>query len=300
MAWFESHQTRARHPKTHRLMRMLCISRPCALGHLDLLYYWLFDYAATGDLSRFGNAEIADAAEWPGDPDEFVEALVLCGWLDRTDRGLEVHDWLQYCGEVVKKRLYREGLRRDAALRTRAAIAGTAAAATHIKADNGGTTAGHVPTTADNGGTTADVGAATQPYRTLTLTPPTPPSAEATAQPSRAPAATKDPPPANGPPSRQLWDAFVVLLGTTPATRAERGKWNGAIKQLLEVGATPADVAMRAAAYRQRWPQMDLNPRALAAHWSEFGGDARDESQRPPGDSGSADWPTLDQQASLY
>lgn len=71
-------------------------------------------------------------------------------------------------------------------------------------------------------------------------------------------------------PQDPLWDALVEALGYGPATASERGAWNGALKQLREVDASPEDIADRCAEYRKRWPKVALTPPALAKHWSEL------------------------------
>lgn len=105
MAWIESHDTLAEHPKTKRLARLLRVSRPAAIGHLHLLWWWAIKYAQDGDLTQFDAAEIADACMWDGDPDQFVEALVQARFVDRLPDGrLEIHDWWEYAGRLLQKR----------------------------------------------------------------------------------------------------------------------------------------------------------------------------------------------------
>lgn len=112
MAWIESHQELAAHPKTIKLAAMLDIPKVQAVGHLHLLWWWALDYADDGDLSDFDAYDIAAAAEWEGDPDTFVKALIDCGpgrragFIDQTDRGLRIHDWGQHTEglQVAKER----------------------------------------------------------------------------------------------------------------------------------------------------------------------------------------------------
>jgi len=123
MAWIESHQELGRHPKTRRLARILGISLPAAVGHLHYLWWWALDFAEDGDLSGYDSYEIAEAAMWEGDPDEFVDALIHCGpggmagFLDRTgDGGLVLHDWDEYAGRLIERRARdRERKRRERA-----------------------------------------------------------------------------------------------------------------------------------------------------------------------------------------
>jgi hypothetical protein len=77
-------------------------------GHLHFLWWWCMDYALDGDLSKYTNQQIADASEWDADATEYVNALVESGFLDRTEIGCKIHDWLDFCGTLVKKRLARK------------------------------------------------------------------------------------------------------------------------------------------------------------------------------------------------
>jgi hypothetical protein len=105
MAWIESHQELARHPKTKRLSRLAEISLPTAIGHLHLLWWWAIDYAQDGDLSKYEAGDIADAMNWSGDAKVIVEALVNSGFLDReSDAGLSIHDWHDYAGRLMEQR----------------------------------------------------------------------------------------------------------------------------------------------------------------------------------------------------
>ncbi len=100
MAWIESHQELARHPKVLRLARILKVNKAQAIGHLHLLWWWTLDFSPTGDLSAFTSCELGSAAEWQGDGDCFKKALQEAGWLD----GDVIHDWPQYSGRLLAVR----------------------------------------------------------------------------------------------------------------------------------------------------------------------------------------------------
>jgi len=110
VAWIESNQTLARHPKAIKAARKLGISVPTVVGHLHFLWWWCLEYANDGDLSRFDASDIAVAAGWEGDAEEFVTALVDCGprdsvgFIEQTDTGLVIHDWMDYAGRLIEKR----------------------------------------------------------------------------------------------------------------------------------------------------------------------------------------------------
>jgi hypothetical protein len=100
MAWIESHQSLRLHPKTRKLARELGVSLPQAIGHLHCLWWWALDYAQDGDLSQYEADEIADGAEWDGDPAVFIESLRRCGFV--TDKA--IHDWQDYAGRLIERR----------------------------------------------------------------------------------------------------------------------------------------------------------------------------------------------------
>ncbi|MDQ7095965.1 DnaD domain protein [Desulfosporosinus sp. PR] len=111
MAWIQSNEELATHPKTKRAARALGVSLPTLTGHLHFLWWWCLKYAQDGNLSQFDSQDIADAASWEGDPNQFVTALVECGpggsfgFLEKSaDGSLSVHDWLDYAGRLVEKR----------------------------------------------------------------------------------------------------------------------------------------------------------------------------------------------------
>ena len=104
MAWIESHQDLGRHPKTKRLARALGVSLVTAVGHLHFLWWWALDYADDGELGGYDASEIAEAAMWEGDPDQFLTAMVSVGFLDTDGQRITVHDWWDYAGRLVQRR----------------------------------------------------------------------------------------------------------------------------------------------------------------------------------------------------
>lgn len=101
MAWIESNQELADHPKTRKLARLLDASIPAVVGHLHCLWWWALDYADDGDLSRFDDMDIAVGARWEGDEPSFLRALISSGFLDPD---YCIHDWEQYTGKLVSRR----------------------------------------------------------------------------------------------------------------------------------------------------------------------------------------------------
>jgi hypothetical protein len=104
MAWIESHQTLAHHPKTLRLASVLKCSVPAAIGHVHLLWYWAMDYAHDGQIDGSMRDQVARACEWRGKPEAFWMGLLQSGFVEATERGVAIHDWMDYAGRLLGKR----------------------------------------------------------------------------------------------------------------------------------------------------------------------------------------------------
>ncbi|OUM99328.1 MAG: hypothetical protein BAA04_09700 [Firmicutes bacterium ZCTH02-B6] len=119
MAWIESHQELRDHPKTKRFARRLGVSVPTAIGHLHCLWWWALDYAPDGDISDYDAEDIADAAMWDGDPEQFLQALIECGpgggpgFVERDEHGMRLHDWDDYGNEHKVRQEAAERKRRS-------------------------------------------------------------------------------------------------------------------------------------------------------------------------------------------
>jgi hypothetical protein len=68
------------------------------------------DYAENGILTKYDPEDIADAAEWEGDPQTFLDAMINCGpgvvagFIERKGDELIVHDWEEYIGRLLEKK----------------------------------------------------------------------------------------------------------------------------------------------------------------------------------------------------
>lgn len=98
------------HPKLFDLGARLDVSRPCAIGHLELLWRFTAKHAPRGDVGRHPDGAIARACDWAGEPAAFVQALVAAGWLDLVDEHrLVVHDWADHVERWVLAKLAKAG-----------------------------------------------------------------------------------------------------------------------------------------------------------------------------------------------
>lgn len=69
-----------------------------------------------------------------------------------------------------------------------------------------------------------------------------------------------------------LFDAVCTVCGHDPKrlTSAERGRINRALKDLRAVNATPDQIRLAGARWRQIYPNATLTPTAIASHWSRL------------------------------
>ncbi len=111
MAYVEAHAGLRDHLKTKKVARLLGIPKVQVIGHMLCLWWWCQEYAQDGDLSNFDAADIADAAEYEGDPQMFVDALLNCGAKGGagflrydSDNALIINDWYQYGGKLFVQR----------------------------------------------------------------------------------------------------------------------------------------------------------------------------------------------------
>lgn len=100
MAWIESHTVLARHRKCLELAFDLNVKVVQVLGHLHALWHTVLEQQEDGDLSRWSDAMIAQAALWEGEATEFVTRLREREWID----GHLVHDWIDYVGPYLIKK----------------------------------------------------------------------------------------------------------------------------------------------------------------------------------------------------
>lgn len=96
MAWVESHQSLARHPKLYAFQDRLGLKRTEAIGALHLVWWWAIDYAPTGEIPKAKAGLIAKEAEYTGEPEAFVQAMLDAGFLDEIEGVFVLHDWEDY------------------------------------------------------------------------------------------------------------------------------------------------------------------------------------------------------------
>lgn len=86
------------HPKTQRLIGLL--ARGSEVLPIRLWAYCGKYHAESGRLDGYGPQEIESILQWRGKPGEAVDALVKVGYLEPTENGYKVHDWIEYQGHI--------------------------------------------------------------------------------------------------------------------------------------------------------------------------------------------------------
>lgn len=108
MAWLEAHQTLERHPKTSALADLMGWSIDETIGKLFRFWFWVLDFAPSGDLRKFNDATLGRSVGLSGDAaKQFVESMVAACWLDRSDDVFRVHNWLKYAGRYLRDSLFK-------------------------------------------------------------------------------------------------------------------------------------------------------------------------------------------------
>lgn len=103
MAWIKSDESLSQHPKVDELAELLELHPAQAIGHLHYLWWWALSYADDGDITKY-RKRISKAANYDGDNDKFIEALVSAGWLDEIGDTIIIHDWAEYHGALLDRR----------------------------------------------------------------------------------------------------------------------------------------------------------------------------------------------------
>ena len=114
MAWIESHQELGTHRKLMRLCTLMNIDDLRAVGILHFLWWWALDNAPDGNLTGLTDKEIALACHWKGKTSLLTESLQSAGWIDKSNELAQLHDWEDYAGKLIAKRVQNRQRMRDA------------------------------------------------------------------------------------------------------------------------------------------------------------------------------------------
>ena len=108
MTWIKSDSGLCRSGKFLQLVARLKVGTRDAFWHLHQFWYWVSDQYPDGLLKDIDDQVIALSAEWPGDAKALVDALIDCGFVDRLDGQLSVHDWQDWSSDPTRLKLRRQ------------------------------------------------------------------------------------------------------------------------------------------------------------------------------------------------
>jgi hypothetical protein len=109
MPWIESDTRIWDHWKTKLLAEELKIDIVQAVGHLHSLWHFTLENAwRDGNLEKWKERGVAEAARWRKDPGDFMAAMQKAELMD----GFAIHDWLDRAGLLVRERLRKEAVRK--------------------------------------------------------------------------------------------------------------------------------------------------------------------------------------------
>lgn len=96
--------------KFKKLKRRLGFPEWQVIGLLESIWKLTRTSAQAGDIGRFSNEDIAASIEYKGDPDELINHLTECGWLDEDEQHrLVVHDWSEHVPNYIKGNFVKHG-----------------------------------------------------------------------------------------------------------------------------------------------------------------------------------------------
>ncbi|MHB9026962.1 MAG: hypothetical protein ACYC7E_22735 [Armatimonadota bacterium] len=124
--WIALHDDVFGHRKTRKMSRILGIPCVYVVGHLASFWAWGRDKADNqGRLQNVTAQDIAGAAEWDGEPDQFFTALTSVGYLDIDADGTPaIHDFNEYNQRIIEKREYEAEKKRQQRERRKTGDAG--------------------------------------------------------------------------------------------------------------------------------------------------------------------------------
>ena len=243
MAWIELHQSLPTHRKTLDLADALNIIPAQAVGHVACLWLWALDNAPDGDLSEIKARTLARAAQWDGDPEPFLQALTVAGFL----AGGAIHDWQDYTGRLIDAR--KRNAERVRQWRQQHGTTPTVVTDDARNAHVTRTERVRYETTVPN----STVPNSTVPNSTVPIAPngALAPDATAPDAPGTALAVRAAPAAAVEPGHRELWDAFTSVFGEARG-KTERQRRGEACKRAVEAHAVPEEIRQAAA----HWPNV--------------------------------------------
>jgi uncharacterized phage protein (TIGR02220 family) len=116
LSWIEIHNSFFTNPKLKLLAAILGIEKMLASAYLIRFWSWAIDNILdeAGEITHLDAEDLAAAAGWRKSSEKFFNALIASRWLDKHDERIFIHDWSEYAGRLIRKRLIdRERKRKE-------------------------------------------------------------------------------------------------------------------------------------------------------------------------------------------
>ncbi len=110
-SWFRVEADLVDHPKVFALEARL--KDPNAVAYVLRLFAWAHRFAKDGRISNSLRDQVEAKLRWSGERGSLLQALVAVGLLDASRRTLDIHDWPEYQGALVKKSSHDAEVKRD-------------------------------------------------------------------------------------------------------------------------------------------------------------------------------------------
>ena len=113
MKWFKTEVDLIDHPKRYALEEAL--GTEYGLHYITLWFAYVAKYYTDGDVTEMNHRQVARSCEWNGDPDVFISALSLAGFLDISKGGnggkrIIAHNWYQKNRRFIEENQKRKPL----------------------------------------------------------------------------------------------------------------------------------------------------------------------------------------------
>ncbi|MFJ2044548.1 hypothetical protein ACIOBL_13125 [Paenibacillus taichungensis] len=69
-----------------------------------MFWWWAVDWAPDGDISEIEAADIADVMHFKGDPEELISALNEAGYIEETEAGRGIVNWMEIGGKIIQNK----------------------------------------------------------------------------------------------------------------------------------------------------------------------------------------------------
>lgn len=106
MAWFAVDCNVHTNPKLFDLADALKLDPDTTVGKLSRLWAWAAQTEnAKGHLGNIPAGELADIMRWKKKPEVLLDALIVCGFIERDESGISIHDWASLNGKHITSKL---------------------------------------------------------------------------------------------------------------------------------------------------------------------------------------------------